>query len=95
MTAKKFLKTGSIVLWLVFVFSILTVESHASETGSLAAQLPTIIDGTIEFAVTIDDTVELDVLRAVEYLVVFPEALSVCKALTPPQIYRAPPRITL
>jgi hypothetical protein len=94
MHTTRFLKAVSIVLGLIFLFSILTVESHARETGSLAAKLPTIIDGTIEFAVAINDKVDFYVSRAVEYLPLAREVLIVNKAAIPPQIYRGPPVIT-
>ena len=94
MHTTRFLKAVSIVLGLIFLFSILTVESHARETGSLAARLPTIIDGTIEFAVAINDKIDFYVFRAIEYLPLALEVLIINKAAIPPQIYRGPPVIT-
>lgn len=94
MHTKRFLKAVSVVLGLIFLFSILTVESHARETGSLAAKLPTIIDGTIEFAVAINDKVDFYVFRAIEYLPLAFEVLIIHKAATPPQVYRGPPVFT-
>ena len=91
MSTQRFVKAVSIVLGLIFLFSILTVESHARETGSLAARLPTIIDGTIEFAVAINDKVDFYVFRAIEYLPLALEILFINKATIPPQIYRGPP----
>ncbi len=91
MDGKRPLKTITIVLGVVFLLSILTVESHAREHGGLNAKLPTIIDGTIEFAVAVNDKVELDVFRAVEYLPLSPAMWLSNKSTTPPQIYRGPP----
>ncbi len=95
MHTKKSLKAVSVVLGLIFLFSILTVESHARETGSLAARLPTIIDGSIEFAVAVNDKVDFYVFRAAAYLPLALEILFINKAAIPPQIYRGPPVITL
>jgi hypothetical protein len=89
MHTTRFLKAVSIVLGLIFLFSILTVESHARETGSLAARLP-----TIEFAVAINDKIDFYVFRAIEYLPLALEVLIINKAAIPPQIYRGPPVIT-
>ena len=94
MHPKRALKIISIIFGLVFVLSILTVESHAGEKGSLA-KLPTIIDGTIEFAVTISGKVELDVFRAMEYLPLSFGMLPPSRVAAPPQIYRGPPLPTL
>jgi hypothetical protein len=91
MDTKRVLKAVSIILGVVFVLSILTVESHAREQGSLAAKLPTIIDGTVEYAVAVNDKVELDVFRAIEYLPLSPGMYFINKATTPPEIYRGPP----
>jgi hypothetical protein len=91
MDRKRLLKTITIVLGVVFLLSILTVESHARDQGGFAAKLPTIIDGTIEFAVAVNDKVELDVFRAVEYFPLSLEMLFSNRSTTPPQIYRGPP----
>ena len=88
MNGKRALKTVVILLGVVFLLSILTVESHAREQGGLAAKLPTIIDGTIEFAVAVNDKVELDVFRPIEYLPLCHEMFFVIKSTTPPQVYR-------
>jgi hypothetical protein len=93
MHTRRSLKAVSVVLGLIFLLSILTVESHAREKGSLAAKLPTIIDGTIEFAVAVNDKVDLYVFRAIEYLPLAFEILFVNKATIPPQIYRGPPAL--
>lgn len=91
MNGKKTLKTIVVLLGIVFLLSILTVESHAREQGGLAAKLPTIIDGTIEFAVAVNDKVEFDVFRPIEYLPLSQEMFFVVKSSTPPQVYRGPP----
>ena len=91
MNGKRLLKTITIVLGIVFMLSILTVESHARDHGGFAAKLPTIIDGTIEFAVAVNDKVELDVFRAVESLPLSLEMYFSNKSITPPEIYRGPP----
>ena len=91
MHTKRFLTAVTVVLGLIFVFSILTVESHAHEEGSLAAKLPTIIDGAIEFAVAVTDKVDFYVFRAVVYPPLAFEIHFMNKATTPPQIYRGPP----
>jgi len=94
MGSARLLKTVCIVLGIIFVLSILTVESHATEQGSIAAKLPTIIDGSIEFAVVYSHRVEFNVFRAIEYLCVSPEMLSFIRFAIPLQLYRAPPQVT-
>jgi hypothetical protein len=77
------------------LLSILTVESHAHDKGSLGARLPTIIDGAIEFAVAINSKAEVYVFRAIEYLPLAFEMLFANKATIIPQIYRGPPTAIL
>ena len=92
MSSARLLKTVCIVFGIVFALSILTVESHATEQGSIAARLPTIIDGSIEFAVVYSHRVELNVFRAIEYLCLSSEMLSFTRFAVPLQLYRAPPQ---
>jgi hypothetical protein len=94
MNRKRVLKTVCFIAGIIFLLSILTVESHAREQGSLAAKLPTIIDGTIEFAILFSHSVEFHVFRAIEYLPVSLEIFLINKATTPLQLYRAPPSVT-
>jgi len=88
------LKTVCFVVGIIFLLSILTVESHAREQGSIAAKLPTIIDGAIEFAIVFSHSVEFHVFRAIAYLPVSLEILLINKATIPLQLYRAPPSLT-
>ena len=90
----RLLKTVCFVVGIIFLLSILTVESHAREQGSIATRLPTIIDGAIEFAIVFSHRVEFHVFRAIEYLPVSFEILLINKAIIPLQLYRAPPSIT-
>ncbi len=44
-------KTVSVLLALFFLFSILTVEYHQGNSGSLRSRCPTCIEGNMELAV--------------------------------------------
>jgi hypothetical protein len=95
MHTTRLIKAISVALGVVFLLSVLTVESHARAQGGLAAKLPTIIDGTIEYAVAINDKVEFNAFRPIEYLPLSLEIFFINKSTTPPQIYRGPPSVNL
>ena len=91
MNRATFLKTVSVVLGVVFLVSVLTVESHAAVKGNLAAKLPTVIDGSIEFAVALSDGIAFDLCTTVRFLRFSLEILFIDKDITPVQMYRGPP----
>jgi len=95
MDKNNLLKTLSILVGFLFVFSILTVESHAAEKGNLAGKLPTIIDGTIEYAVAVADGVDLNPSRRNEFLTSSLDECFINKDSNRPQMYRGPPLVSL
>lgn len=93
---KKRLFTTLVLLFAgIFLFSVLTVESHANAKGGLAAKVPTIIETTIELAVDAACGNTLHAFAAIDYLPVPQEMRFVNKAVVFSFVYRGPPATVL
>jgi hypothetical protein len=86
-----FLTTFVLALGLIFLVSVLTVESHANENGNLGHKCPTVIESTIELAVTEGYEDAREVFVAVDYLPVPLQIFFVSKSTVSPHVYRGPP----
>ncbi|OPY67617.1 MAG: hypothetical protein A4E57_02209 [Syntrophorhabdaceae bacterium PtaU1.Bin034] len=87
-------KALALIIGLVFLVSILTVESHANVKGDLAEKCPTIIESTLELAViNIYCERSNEVFTAIDYLPIPAEIFFVSKSTISPFIYRGPPKV--
>jgi hypothetical protein len=86
-------KTLCLILGIIFLASVLTVESHAHEKGSLGAKCPTVIESTLELAVGGCDANADELFTAVDFLRLPPEIVVVGKPITSSFLYRGPPLI--
>ncbi len=84
-------RTLLVLFGVLFLLSILTVESHANEKGPVAARLPTIVDGTIDFALAVTATVEAHICIAIAFLLASYLALLGSRTFLSPRLYRGPP----
>ncbi|HME46189.1 MAG TPA: hypothetical protein VKF36_24110 [Syntrophorhabdales bacterium] len=88
-------KIVSAVLIIVFLFIVLTVESHSDQKRTLAGRLPTVTDSTVELAVDGNHEVDFNVFGVIERLGLSLKTVVVSRLVSPPQLYRGPPPMSL
>ena len=89
--SKPIIKIIFFILLTVFLTCILTVESHASERGSLNSRCPTCVDNNVHFAIDAQHNLALGLPHIVEYLQLPERALGFSSSVISLNNYRAPP----
>jgi len=88
-------KIVSVVLIVVFLFIVLTVESHSDQKRTLAGRLPTVTDSTVELAVGGNHEVDFNVFAVIERLGLSLKTVVVSRLVSPSKLYRGPPSVSL
>ncbi len=89
------IKILSVIAGIIFLISVLTVESGASENGNFSAKCPRLIETTLELAIGGGCHIEIEGVTATDFLALpCGRTIYVSACNISPHIYRGPPLTT-